>query len=158
ISHSVLELHRDLRYSSTLLRDRLPRPGPQPRDPSPHRRQPLMHRKIVFPNGLTILTEEMPNLRSVSLGAWLKQRSSREGPDGNGVSHFIEPLLFKGTERRSAADIARAIDAIGGQCDAFTSKEYTCFYARVLDDHLPVAVDLLSDIVLHPRFDPENIE
>ncbi|MGH9869872.1 MAG: M16 family metallopeptidase [Candidatus Polarisedimenticolia bacterium] len=117
-----------------------------------------MHRKEVFPNGLTILTEEMPNLRSVTLGVWLKQGSRHEEPDENGVSHFIEHLLFKGTEKRTSAEIARTIDAIGGQCDAFTSKEYTCFYARVLDDHLPVAVDLLSDIVLHPRFDPQNIE
>ncbi len=117
-----------------------------------------MHRKEVFPNGLTILTEEMPNLRSVTLGVWLKQGSRHEEADENGVSHFIEHLLFKGTERRTSAEIARTIDAIGGQCDAFTSKEYTCFYARVLDDLLPVAVDLLSDIVLHPRFDPENIE
>ena len=117
-----------------------------------------MHRKEVFPNGLTILTEEMPNLRSVTLGVWLKQGSRHEESDENGVSHFIEHLLFKGTERRTSAEIARTIDAIGGQCDAFTSKEYTCFYARVLDDLLPVAVDLLSDIVLHPRFDPENIE
>ncbi|HZI94271.1 MAG TPA: pitrilysin family protein [Patescibacteria group bacterium] len=117
-----------------------------------------MHRKEVLPNGLTILTEEMPTLRSVSLGVWLKQGSRHETPEENGISHFIEHLLFKGTERRSAAEIARTIDSIGGQCDAFTSKEYTCFYARVLDDHLPLALDLLSDIVLNPRFDPENIE
>jgi len=117
-----------------------------------------MHRKEVFPNGLTILTEEMPNLRSVTLGVWLKQGSRHEQPEENGVSHFIEHLLFKGTERRTSAEIARTIDAIGGQCDAFTSKEYTCFYARVLDERLPVAIDLLSDIVLHPRFDAENIE
>lgn len=117
-----------------------------------------MHRKEVLSNGLTILTEEMPTLRSVSLGVWLKQGSRHETPEENGVSHFIEHLLFKGTERRSAAEIAKTIDAIGGQCDAFTSKEYTCFYARVLDEHLPRALDLLSDIVLHPKFDPENIE
>jgi len=117
-----------------------------------------MHRKEVLPNGLTILTEEMPTLRSVSLGVWLKQGSRHETPEENGISHFIEHLLFKGTQRRSAADIARTIDAIGGQCDAFTSKEYTCFYARVLDEHLPLALDLLSDIVLNPRFQPEQIE
>jgi predicted Zn-dependent peptidase len=117
-----------------------------------------MHHKEVLPNGLTILTEEMHNIRSVSLGVWLKQGSRHERPEENGISHFIEHLLFKGTERRSAAEIARTIDSIGGQCDAFTSKEYTCFYARVLDDHLPLALDLLADIVLHPKFDPENIE
>jgi len=117
-----------------------------------------MHRKEILPNGLTILTEEMPNIRSVSLGVWLRQGSRHEQPSENGISHFIEHLLFKGTERRSASEIARTIDRIGGQCDAFTTKEYTCFYARVLDEHLPIALDLLSDIVLHPRFDPENIE
>ena len=117
-----------------------------------------MHRKEVLPNGLTILTEEMPTLRSVSLGVWLKQGSRHETEEENGISHFIEHLLFKGTQRRTAADIARTIDSIGGQCDAFTSKEYTCFYARVLDDHLPLALDLLSDIVLHPKFDSEQIE
>lgn len=117
-----------------------------------------MHRKEVLPNGLTILAEEMPNIRSVTLGVWLRQGSRHERAGENGISHFIEHLLFKGTERRTAADIAKTIDSIGGQCDAFTSKEYTCFYARVLDDHLPIAVDLLSDIVLHPKFDPQNIE
>ena len=117
-----------------------------------------MHHKETFPNGLTVLTEEMPNIRSVSLGIWLKQGSRHERADENGISHFIEHLLFKGTQRRTAADIAKTIDSIGGQCDAFTSKEYTCFYARVLDERLSVALDLLSDIVLHPRFDPENIE
>ncbi|HEY3175320.1 MAG TPA: pitrilysin family protein [Candidatus Polarisedimenticolia bacterium] len=117
-----------------------------------------MHHKEVLPDGLTILTEEMHNIRSVTLGVWLKQGSRHEMPHENGISHFIEHLLFKGTQRRSAAEIARTIDSIGGQCDAFTSKEYTCFYARVLDDHLLLALDLLSDIVLHPKFDPENIE
>src|SRR5262245_42105724 len=117
-----------------------------------------MHRKEILPNGLTILMEEMPNIRSVSLGVWLKQGSRHEEPHENGISHFIEHLLFKGTERRSASEIAKTIDSIGGQCDAFTSKECTCFYARVLDQHLPLAVDLLSDILLRPRFDPELIE
>ncbi|HET6372880.1 MAG TPA: pitrilysin family protein [Candidatus Polarisedimenticolia bacterium] len=117
-----------------------------------------MHRKEILPNGLTILMEEMPNIRSISMGVWLKQGSRHEEPHENGISHFIEHLVFKGTERRTASEIAKTIDSIGGQCDAFTSKEYTCFYARVLDQHMPIAVDLLSDILLHPRFDPENIE
>ena len=117
-----------------------------------------MHQKETLPNGLTVLTEEMPNIRSVSIGVWLKQGSRHEEPVENGISHFIEHLLFKGTETRSAADIARIIDSVGGQCDAFTSKENTCFYARVLDEHVPVAIDLLADIVLRPRFDAENIE
>ena len=117
-----------------------------------------MHHKEILPNGLTVLSEEMPNIRSVSLGVWLKQGSRHEEPVENGTSHFIEHLLFKGTATRSAADIARIIDSVGGQCDAFTSRENTCFYARVLDEHLPVAIDLLSDIVLRPRFEEEHIE
>ena len=111
-----------------------------------------------FSNGLTVVTEKMPNLRSISLGVWLKKGSRHESSPENGISHFIEHLLFKGTANRSAKDIALTIDSIGGHIDAFTSKEYTCFYAKVLDDHLPVALDLLSDIVLNPRFDPTEIE
>ncbi len=117
-----------------------------------------MIRRQILPNSLTLLTETMPNIRSVCLGVWLKQGSRHETEEENGVSHFIEHLLFKGTERRTAQEIAKTIDSIGGQCDAFTSKEYTCFYARVLDEHLPLAFDLLADIVLHPRFDPDHIE
>lgn len=117
-----------------------------------------MIRKHVLPNGLTLLTESMPNIRSVSLGVWLKQGSRHETEDENGISHFIEHLLFKGTARRTAQEIAKTIDRMGGQCDAFTSKEFTCFYSRSLDEHVPVAFDLLSDIVLNPRFLPEQIE
>ncbi len=111
-----------------------------------------------FSNGLTVVTEKMPNLRSISLGVWLKKGSRHESSPENGISHFIEHLLFKGTANRSAKDIALTIDSIGGHIDAFTAKEYTCFYAKVLDDHLPVALDLLSDIVLNPRFEPSEIE
>jgi len=117
-----------------------------------------MIRREILPNGLTLLTETMPNIRSVCLGVWLKQGSRHETEPENGVSHFIEHLLFKGTEKRTAKEIAKTIDTIGGQCDAFTSKEYTCFYARVLDEHVGVAFDLLSDIVLRPRFESEQIE
>ena len=114
--------------------------------------------KKVFRNGLTVVTEKMPNLRSISLGVWLKKGSRHESAPENGISHFIEHLLFKGTAHRTAQEIALTIDSIGGQIDAFTGKEYTCFYAKVLDEHLPVALDLLSDIVLHPNFDPAEIE
>jgi predicted Zn-dependent peptidase len=117
-----------------------------------------MIQKAVLDNGLTVLSERMPNLRSISLGIWLKKGSRHEAESENGISHFIEHLVFKGTKRRSAREIAKVIDSIGGQIDAFTSKEYTCFYAKVLDEHLGVALDLLSDIVLNPRFDPEDIE
>jgi predicted Zn-dependent peptidase len=119
---------------------------------------PSTIQRNVLPNGLTLLTESMPNIRSVSLGVWLNQGSRHETEAENGISHFIEHLLFKGTEKRSAQEIAKTIDRFGGQCDAFTSKEYTCFYGRVLDEKLPVAFDLLADIVLHPRFEPEHIE
>lgn len=114
--------------------------------------------KKMLGNGLTVVTERMPNIRSISLGVWLKKGSRHETESENGISHFIEHLLFKGTSTRSAQDIALTIDSIGGQIDAFTAKEYTCFYAKVLDEHLPIALDLLSDIVLHPNFDPEEIE
>ncbi len=117
-----------------------------------------MIEKAVLDNGLTVLTERMPNLRSISLGIWLKKGSRHEIEQENGISHFIEHLLFKGTRRRTGQEIARAIDSIGGQIDAFTAKEYTCFYGKVLDEHLGIVLDLLSDIVLNPRFDPEDIE
>jgi predicted Zn-dependent peptidase len=117
----------------------------------------LINRKVLR-NGLTVVTERMPNLRSISLGVWLKKGSRHETAVENGISHFIEHLLFKGTAHRTAQEIALTIDSIGGQIDAFTGKEYTCFYAKVLDEHLPVALDLLSDIVLHPKLDPAEIE
>ena len=115
-------------------------------------------RKETLPNGITLLTERMPHVRSVTLGVWLR-RGSRHEPSGlNGASHFIEHLVFKGTENRNAREIALAVDAMGGQMDAFTSKEYTCFYAKVLDESVAEAVDLLSDIVLRPLFDATELE
>lgn len=117
-----------------------------------------MIRRESFENGLCLLTESMPDVRSVSLGVWLKRGSRHEPASLNGISHFIEHLVFKGTERRTAREIALAMDSVGGQMDAFTSKEYTCFYAKVLDEHLPTAVELLSDIVRRPRFDPAELE
>ncbi|HEU4400842.1 MAG TPA: pitrilysin family protein, partial [Candidatus Polarisedimenticolia bacterium] len=114
--------------------------------------------KEVFPNTLVLITERMPNLRSVALGVWLKKGSRHESEKENGISHFIEHLLFKGTETRTAKEIALIIDSVGGQMDAFTTKEYTCFYFKVLDEHLDIAVDLLSEIVRRPKFVPEEIE
>ena len=116
------------------------------------------YRKAMLDNGLIILTERMPAVRSVSIGVWLQVGSRHEEPGQAGISHFIEHMLFKGTENRSAEEIARAIDAVGGTLDAFTSREYTCFYAKVLGEHVPLAVDLLSDLLLHPRLGPEDIE
>jgi len=109
-------------------------------------------------NGLVVASEVMPHLRSVSLGVWVKCGSRYEAAHQTGISHFIEHLLFKGTRTRSAADIARAIDSVGGQLDAFTEKEYVGFYAKVLDEHLPFAFDLMSDIVLNPAFPAKEIE
>jgi predicted Zn-dependent peptidase len=111
-----------------------------------------------LPNGLVVLTERMPYVRSVAIGLWVKVGSRYEPAEYAGASHFIEHLLFKGTENRSAEDIARAIDSVGGTLDAFTSRENTCFYAKVLGEHLPLAVDLLSDLLLHPRLDPDDVE
>jgi predicted Zn-dependent peptidase len=100
----------------------------------------------------------MPQVRSVSIGLWVRAGSRWEPAGAAGVSHFIEHLLFKGTEHRSAEEIARAIDGVGGVLDAFTSRENTCFFAKVLGEHLPLAVELLSDLVLHPRLDPADLE
>jgi len=119
---------------------------------------PAEIRRRKLANGLTVLTEKMPDVRSVCIGIWLKKGSRDEAKRLNGISHFIEHLVFKGTENRSARELALAMDSIGGQMDAFTSKEYTCFYAKVLDQHLPTTIDLLSDIVQHPLFDPEELE
>src|SRR5262245_20190006 len=112
----------------------------------------------IFRNRLVLVSERMPNIRSVALGVWLKKGCRHDVESENGISHFIEHLLFKGTETRSAQDIALIIDSVGGQMDAFTTKEYTCFYFKVLDEHLDVAVDLLSDIVLQTKFVPAEIE
>ena len=115
-------------------------------------------RREVFANGMVLLSERMPNIRSVALGVWLKKGSRHERSDQNGICHFIEHLLFKGTETRTAQDIALIIDSVGGQMDAFTTKEFTCFYFKVLDEHLDIAVDLLSEIVRRPKFLPGEIE
>ena len=116
------------------------------------------YRKSVLPNGMRILTERMPHVRSVAVGVWVETGSRHEIEARGGVSHLIEHLVFKGTATRSAEAIARTMDSVGGQMDAFTTKENTCFYVQVLDEHLPLAVDLLTDILLHPLFDAEELE
>ena len=112
----------------------------------------------VLPNGLRLLTERMPHVRSVSIGVWLARGSRHEPVEQSGIAHFVEHMLFKGTSTRSAEDIAQTIDSIGGQMDAFTAKEYASYYIKVLDEHLPLAVDVLSDIVMRPAFSPDDIE
>ncbi len=110
--------------------------------------------KEVLGNGLTLLTESMPHVRSVAIGVWLKRGSRHETPAQTGISHFIEHMVFKGTKNRSAERIAAEMDSIGGFMDAFTAKEFAAFHLKVLDEHLPLAVDILGDIVLNPLFDP----
>jgi predicted Zn-dependent peptidase len=117
-----------------------------------------MIRRELHPTGLRLLTEAMPHVRSVSIGVWLTRGSRHESDARSGIAHFVEHMLFKGTENRSAEDIAQEVDSIGGHLDAFTSKEYAGYYIKVLDEHLPKAVDLLSDLVRRPRFLPEDIE
>ena len=112
----------------------------------------------VLPNGLRLLTERMPQVRSVSIGVWLARGSRHEPQERGGIAHFVEHMLFKGTATRTAEDIAQALDSVGGQMDAFTAKEYASYYIKVLDEHLPFALDVLSDIVMNPRFSPEDVE
>src|SRR5688500_66869 len=112
----------------------------------------------VLDNGLRLITETMPHVRSVTIGVWLMRGSRHESDARSGIAHFVEHMLFNGTDTRSAEDIAQAIDSIGGQLDAFTAKEYASYYIKVLDEHVPVAVDLLSDIVRRPAFAADEIE
>lgn len=109
-------------------------------------------------NGVRILTERIPHVRSASIGVWIAVGSRDETEDVSGISHFIEHILFKGTERRTAKEIAEALDAVGGQLNAFTTKEYTCYHAKVLDEHFPLAVDILTDMLFFSRFNAEDIE
>ena len=114
-------------------------------------------RRQVLPNGLIVLTEEMPHIRSVSIGIWVRTGSRHEEAEANGISHFLEHMVFKGTRTRSAEEIARQVDSIGGNMDAFTAKECICFNIKVLDEHMAIAMELLSDLVLDPIFDLSDI-
>ena len=122
---------------------------------------PILTRDIettVLPNGIRVITEAMPHVRSVSVGFWIGSGSRRETPEQNGISHFIEHMLFKGTATRTAEDIARSVDSIGGNLDAFTSKELVCYNTKVLDEHLSRSFDVLTDLLLHPAFRPDDID
>src|ERR1700735_1206394 len=114
-------------------------------------------RKTVLPSGLIVLTERMEHIRSGAMGVWIRAGSRHEMAEVNGISHFVEHMVFKGTKSRSAQRIAREVDAIGGNLDAFTGKETVCFNIKVLDDHVPTALDVLSDLVLNPVFAAEEI-
>jgi predicted Zn-dependent peptidase len=118
---------------------------------------PLVSRSCLD-NGVRIISERMPGVPSVTVGIWVENGSRYEMPAQAGISHYLEHLFFKGTARRTAAQIAEAVDAVGGVLNAFTGKEYTCYYAKVLAEHLPIAEDILADIFLHSRFDPDEIE
>src|ERR1700760_2109039 len=114
-------------------------------------------RRTVLPNGLILLTEKMDHVRSVAMGVWVRAGSRHEVAELNGISHFVEHMVFKGTKSRSAQHIAREVDAIGGNLDAFTGKEMVCFNIKILDEHVPVALDVLTDMVLNPTFDAKEI-
>jgi predicted Zn-dependent peptidase len=115
-------------------------------------------RRTVLPNGLIVLTERMEHVRSVAMGVWIKSGSRCEAPEINGISHFVEHMVFKGTRSRTAQHIAREMDSIGGNLDAFTGKETICFNVKSLADHVPIALDVLTDLVLNPTFASTEIE
>src|SRR5512143_1369695 len=122
----------------------------------PKARSPVTRTRL--DNGVRVITEAMPGVPSVTVGIWVENGSRYERPDQAGISHFLEHLFFKGTERRTAAQIAEEIDAVGGVLNAFTGKEYTCYYAKVLDEHLSLALDLLADVFTCSQFAEEEIE
>jgi predicted Zn-dependent peptidase len=115
-------------------------------------------RRSMLPSGLRVITERIPGVRSASVGLWVQVGSRDERPEVAGAAHYLEHLLFKGTARRSAAAIAEEIDAVGGELNAFTAKEHTCYYAHVLDEDLPLAVDLVADVVFEAICGPRDFE
>lgn len=131
-----------------------------PRLREPELREPHVREieRATLPNGVRVVTEAMPYVRSVSLGVWIGTGSRIEKGPENGLSHFIEHMVFKGTKNRSAEDIARLVDSVGGGLDAFTSKELVSFNTKTMDQHVPLALDILSDMVLHPLFRESDIE
>ncbi|MCX7779327.1 MAG: insulinase family protein [Negativicutes bacterium] len=117
-----------------------------------------MFQKTVLPNGVRVVSETIPYVKSVAIGVWIGTGSRYEQEDNHGVSHFIEHLMFKGTKKRTAKDIAETVDAVGGQLNAFTAKEHTCYYIKVIDTHVDLGMDILSDMLLSSKFDPEDIK
>lgn len=117
-----------------------------------------MYKRYTLENGLRVVTEYIPFVKSVSIGVWIEAGSKHENTINNGISHFIEHMVFKGTDKRTAKDIADIIDSVGGQINAFTSKECTCYYTKVLDSHYDLAIDLLSDMLFNSKFDPIEID
>jgi len=117
-----------------------------------------LYKKTLLPNGVRIITEEIAHVRSAALGIWVGAGSRDERKGYEGISHFIEHMFFKGTERRSARALAESLEAVGGQLNAFTTKEYTCYYAKILDVDLDLAIDVLSDMFFHSLYDEKEIE
>src|ERR1700722_19661602 len=115
-------------------------------------------RRSVLPGGLRVVTEFLPAVRSVALGIWVGVGSRDQATAHAGATHYLEHLLFKGTRRRTALEISAEMDAVGGEMNAFTAKEYTCYYARVLDEDLPLAVDVLSDMVTSSLVEPKDVD
>jgi predicted Zn-dependent peptidase len=118
----------------------------------------VTYRRTLLPSGLLVLSETLPDRASISVGAWVRHGARDEPDERSGISHFIEHMLFKGTERRDARALALSLESLGGHLDAFTAREQTCYYARALAEHLPETVDVLADLVTRPRFAPEDIE
>ncbi len=116
------------------------------------------YKKSILPNGVRVISEEISHVRSISVGIWIDAGSRDEMESNNGISHFIEHMVFKGTRKRSVRDIARSLESVGGYLNAFTGKEHTCFYARVLDEFTPLAVDVLTDMVLNATFPEKELE
>ena len=116
-----------------------------------------MYQYKTLANGIKVVAEKIDYLKSISIGVWVGNGSRYENKEVNGISHFIEHMLFKGTKNRSAAQIAHEIDSVGGQLDAFTSREYTCFYTKTLDSHIPIALEILSDMLYNPSLSPDDM-
>ena len=109
-------------------------------------------------NGVRVVLEEIDYVRSVSFGIWVRNGSRNEKPEYNGMSHFIEHMLFKGTKNRTSKQIASEIDNLGGQINAFTSKECTCYYVKLLDSHIDIGIDILSDMILNSKFNEDDLD
>jgi len=115
------------------------------------------HQKTILPNGVRVVTERIAHVRSISLGLWIEVGTRDETPEENGISHFVEHMMFKGTARRNSKEIAESLEAVGGHLNAFTGKEVTCYYAHLLDEHLPIAIDVLADLLTDSLFDVDEM-
>jgi predicted Zn-dependent peptidase len=144
-------------WSSVIQRHKL-KPFKRPVSPVFPQKTEATYEKTILPNTIRIVTEEIPHVRSLSLGFWIETGSRDEVPENNGISHFIEHMVFKGTKKRNVKEIAQSIESVGGYLNAFTSKEHTCYYARVLDEHLELATDVLSDLVFQPTFPEKELD